>query len=41
MVAGQATELTLRTAPGNQFNAPVASFAFGTGDVGLLHGAEG
>jgi len=40
MVAQQAAILAPRSTYGNQFNAAVAGIAFGTGDIGLLHGGN-
>jgi hypothetical protein len=37
MIANQATIFARSPVPGIQFNAAVASPAFGTDDVGLLH----
>ena len=40
VVAVHATEIAVGAGSRHQFNAPVARFAFGTGDIGLSHGAE-
>ena len=38
MVAYQATKLAPATGRGSQFDAAITSTAFGTNDIGLLHG---
>ena len=40
MVAKQATILALWSPYGNQFNPAVTGLAFGTGDIGFLHGRQ-